>query len=106
MNICDRCELSKSRRFNLNKINQNPSKSIGDRLYIDSSWINVPSGGGNKYWFLIVDELSGYCWERFGRHKYDIVDEIIEVIFKINNDGYKVKTISLDNEFEQMNLQG
>ena len=91
MNICEICELSKSRRLNLNKINQNPSKSIGDRLYIDSSWINVPSGGGNKYWFLIVDELSGYCWARFGRHKYDIVDEIIEVIFKINNDGYKVK---------------
>ena len=105
MNICEICELSKSRRLNLNKINQNPSKSIGDRLYIDSSWINVPSGGGNKYWFLIVDELSGYCWARFGRHKYDIVDEIIEVIFKINNDGYKVKTIRLDNAGEHMNLQ-
>ena len=44
-----------------------------------------------------MDELSGYCWARFGRHKYEIVDEIIEVIFKINNDGYKVKTIRLDN---------
>ena len=91
MNIYDICELSKSQSFNLNKINTKPSKYIGDRLYIESLWINVPSGGGNKYWFLIVDEVSGYCWSRFGRNKYEIVDEIIEVIFKINNDGYKVK---------------
>ena len=52
-----------------------------------------------------MDELSGYFWARFCRHKYDIVDEIIEVIFKINNDGYKVKTIRLDNAGEHMNLQ-
>ena len=36
----------------------------------------------------------------FGRHKYDIVDEIIKVILKINNDGYKVKTIRFENEGE------
>ena len=52
-----------------------------------------------------MEELSGYYWERFGRHKYDIVDEIIEVTFKINNYGYKVKTIRLENTGEHMNLQ-
>ena len=81
MNIYEVYELYKS-LFNLNKINQKPSKFIGDRLYIDSSWINVPTGGGKKYWLLIVDELSGYCFERFGRQKYEIVDEILRLYSK------------------------
>ena len=66
-NNCESCALSKAKRVNLRKYNTNPVFNPGNRIYLDTSWIKYPSGGGNNYWVLLVDEFTKMCWSLFIR---------------------------------------
>ena len=69
------CSLNKIRRRDLLKSNSKPSDKVGERIYLDILWLNVEIFGVNKYCFLIVDELSGMTWRRFGKQKSDLSEK-------------------------------
>ncbi len=62
---CEDCALAKSRQHDLLKSNSSPSRKPGERLYLETSWLSVDIFGGNKYWFLIVDDVTKMSWSRF-----------------------------------------
>jgi hypothetical protein len=44
----------------------------GERLYIDISSIKERSIGGEKFWALIVDDYTDYCWSFVLKNKSDL----------------------------------
>jgi hypothetical protein len=37
----------------------------GEPLYIDISSMQETNFGGSKFWVLIIDDFSSYCWSYF-----------------------------------------
>ena len=62
---CEACSIGKARQKNVNKDWKGGSLTAGERLYVDISSIQGVSFGGAKFWTLIVDDYSGYCWSYF-----------------------------------------
>ena len=46
---CEDFELSKSRLQDLIKSTSSRAYNLGERIYVDTSWVNYKSYGGNKY---------------------------------------------------------
>jgi hypothetical protein len=59
---CEESAVAKARQKNVNKSWLNSSDVPSERLYIDISSIAERSFGGAKFWALIVDDYSDYCW--------------------------------------------
>ena len=80
-------------------------KYKGQRIMFDISSIRAISQGGNKFWLLIMDEFTNYCWSYFLRNKNDLSEILIEWILNFN-DQYKkqVKIIRCDNAGENYNF--
>jgi len=53
-------------------------------IYLEKYLNIIKSLSGNKYWFLIVDEVSGIIRIIFSKEKYYLKSEVIPVIFQIN----------------------
>jgi hypothetical protein len=63
---CVACALAKIRQKNINKVTSFKSFHPGARrIYIVISSSMRPSYGGAKYWILIVDDYSRYCWSNY-----------------------------------------
>ena len=102
---CESCALAKCRRTNLMKSNTDPAKKPGERVYLDTSWTNMKSGGNSVYWFLLVDEFTKYSWSTFGNKKSDLSDKVFPIILSIFNTGHKVYKLRLDNAGENWELE-
>ena len=64
-NTCYECSISKIKQRNVKQVTGNKSMISGERLFIDSSSIDTVSYGGAKYWLLVVDDYSDYCFSIF-----------------------------------------
>jgi hypothetical protein len=62
---CVSCAHSKICQKNINKVTLSKSLKPGDRIYVDIGGTIWRSYGGAKYWILIVDNYSQYCWSYF-----------------------------------------
>jgi hypothetical protein len=69
---CEACSVAKARQKNINKDRKGSSITPGERLYADISSIKGESYGGSKFWVLVVDDYSGYCWSYFLKRKSDL----------------------------------
>jgi hypothetical protein len=65
LKTCKQCAISKARQKNINKEWKGSSQIPGERLYIDISSIKNASYGGSKFWALVVDDYTDYCWSIF-----------------------------------------
>ena len=77
----------------------------GERIYLDTSWTNLKSGGGSIYWFLLIDEVTQFSWSTFGKRKSDLSEKVFPIILGIINTGHKVKYLRLDNAGENWDLE-
>jgi hypothetical protein len=59
---CEQCAIAKSQQKNVNKNWLSSSNLPGERLYVDISSIKERSIGGAKFWSLIVNDYTDYCW--------------------------------------------
>ena len=100
---CEDCALSKSRCQDLIKSTSSCESKQGERIYTDTSWLKFNIYGGNKYWFLLVDEQSGMIWKRFSKNKSYLKDEIIPVIKHIQS-RHTISFIRCDNAGENQAL--
>jgi hypothetical protein len=60
--ICKQCPIAKAQQKSVNKNGLGSSNLPGERLYVDISSIKERSIGGAKFWVLIVDDYTDYCW--------------------------------------------
>jgi hexokinase len=61
-----------------------PAKYKGERIMFDISSVQVTSHGGNKFWLLIMDEFTGFCWSYFLRQKSDLSNQMIDWVKAFN----------------------
>ena len=103
--ICEICALSKTRQKNTQKQTSVLSTYPGECLFIDISSIKQPSYGGSKFWCLIVDDFTGYCWNYFLKQKSDQVDLIVALIKDLKAKyNRQIKYICCDNAGENTSL--
>ena len=62
---CADCALAKIRQKTVPKTTDIRATRHGERLFLDISYTASVSFGGAKFWVLIVDDFSRYCWSFF-----------------------------------------
>jgi hypothetical protein len=77
----------------------------GERLYTDISSIKGESYGGSKFWALIVDDYSGYCWSYFLKQKSSLKTTLIGLFDQLKNLNKTVKLLRLDDAGENFALE-
>ena len=79
--------------------------NVGERLYVDISSIKGESYGGSKFWVLVVNDYSGYCWSYFLNHKSDLKVTLVELIVELKDLKKTVKFLRLDDAGENLQLR-
>jgi hypothetical protein len=90
--------LAKICQKNINKVMLLKSLKSGDRRYVGISGSIWRSYGGVKYWVLIVDHYSRYCWSYLIPEKAGL-KFIMLIFFKLLEVTYNicVEKLCLDN---------
>ena len=69
----------------------------GERLNLDISSINEKSFGGAKFWLLIADDYTDYCWSLFLKAKSEIKSKMMVLLTELEEASIDVKTIRCDD---------
>jgi hypothetical protein len=91
LTICENCALAKARQKNV----KGSSKVPGERVYLDISSVRDVSFGGAKFWVLIVDDYTDYCWSLFQKEKSELKEKMIALLtdlmaFEKYRDKYQI----------------
>jgi hypothetical protein len=78
---------------------------IRERLYVDISSIKGTSFGGSKFWVLIIDDFSSYCWSYFLKKMDESKDKLVKLIKELKNENIQVIFLSLDDARENYALE-
>ena len=82
---CEACDIAKARQGNLNKEPVARSKVPGERLFINISSTEAESYRRSKYWLLVIDDTTDYCWSLFLKSKDETAECMIELIKELND---------------------
>jgi transposase InsO family protein len=77
----------------------------GERLYINISSIKERSFGVAKFWALIVDDYSDYCWSFVMKNKSDLKTRIKTLLKDLKIANQIVKFIRCDDAGENMTMK-
>ena len=66
---CDKCGIAKAKQKSVPKVKVKRCNQKGKRLLLDVSSIKHQSLGGSKFWLLIIDDATDYCWSYFMKKK-------------------------------------
>ena len=102
---CEACSIGKARQKNINKDWKGGSLTAGERLYVDISSIKGESYGGSKFWALVVDDYSSYCWSYFLNKKSDLKGKLVDLIVELKDLKRTVKFLRLDDAGENFALE-
>jgi hypothetical protein len=78
--VCADCAISKISVKNFGYNEENQATRIGERFAIDISSIQHISYGGAKFWLLLQDEYTNYCWNYFLSAKSNLSEVVIQHI--------------------------
>jgi hypothetical protein len=95
----------KARQKNVNKNWLGSSNIPCQRLYIDISSIQERSFGGAKFWAVIVDKCTDYCWSFVLKNKSNLKDRVRTLITDLKIAGLNVKFIRCDDASENMAIK-
>jgi hypothetical protein len=98
LEVCESCLITKAKQKSTHKFTETKSQKPGERLFIDLSWVNSTTKMVNKYWLVIVDDFTDYCWSFFLKEKNQIQILVFDFIKKILNKKYDLKFIRCDND--------
>jgi hypothetical protein len=90
---CEQCTIVTARQKSVNKNWLGASNSLGERLYVETSSIKERSFGGAKFWALIVDDYTDYCWSFSMKNKLDIKARIKTLLTDLTIANWIVKFI-------------
>jgi hypothetical protein len=94
---CEQCAISKARQKNINKEWKGSSQIPVERLYIDISSIKNASYGGSKFWAIVVDNYTDYCWSISLKSKGELKDKMRILLTDFKIAGIEVKYIRCDD---------
>ena len=95
--ICEDCALAKARQKNVNKEWKGSSKLPGERIYLDISSVRDVSFGGAKFWVLIVDDYTDYCWSLFLKEKSELKEKMMVLLTDMKISGINIRFICCDD---------
>jgi hypothetical protein len=64
----------------VNKLWLGSSNIPGEVIYINVSSNKERNLGGTKFWVVVVDDYSDYCWSIFLKNKSDLKTKIINLL--------------------------
>ena len=102
---CIPCAKGKAKQKKILKITESKGTRIGERLFIDISWVNVESYGGSRYWAIVVDDFSNFKWCVFMKRKSQLKNKIIPILKELNLRNQTVTKIRCDNAGENYKLK-
>jgi hypothetical protein len=102
---CKECAVAKARQKNFNKSSLNSSDVPGERLYINISSIAEKSFGGAKFWALVIDNYSDYCWGFILKRKSDLKEKVNTLLTDSQIAGLNVKFIRCDDAGENVSMK-
>jgi hypothetical protein len=105
LETCEDCAIGKAKQKNTNKEWLQGSKNPGERLYIDIISIKGESFGGSKFWALIIDDCTNYCWSYFLNKKSILKEKITSLILELKDLDIKVKILRCDDARENKALE-
>jgi hypothetical protein len=103
--VCEECAIAKAKQKNTNKVAKGGSQNSGERIYIDISSIKGENFGGSKFWALIVDDYTDFCWSYFLRKKSDLKEKLVNFIQELKTKKIDVKFVRCDNAGENKALE-
>jgi hypothetical protein len=68
----EQCAVAKALQKNINKNWLGSRNPPGEHFYVDINLIKEISIGGEKFWVLIVDDYTDYCWSFTLKNKSDL----------------------------------
>ena len=105
LDACVDCAVGKARQKNVNKSWTGGSKIPGERLFVDISSIKSESYGGAKFWALIVDDYTDFCWSFFLKKKSDLKCKVVDVINELKAMERPVSFVRCDDAGENKSLE-
>jgi hypothetical protein len=102
---CEECAVAKARQKNVDKNWLNSSDVPDKRLYIDISSIAEKSFGGAKFWALIIDDYSDYCWSFILKRKSDLKEKTKNLLTDLQIAVLNVKFIRYDDAAENVSMK-
>jgi hypothetical protein len=94
---CEQCAIAKPQQKNVNKNWLCSSNLPGERLYVDISSIKERNIGGAKFWALIVDEYTDYCWSFVLKSNLDLKIKIKTLLTDLKTANQNVRFIRCDD---------
>jgi hypothetical protein len=102
---CEQCAIAKSWQKNVKKNWLDSSDVPGERLYINISSIKERYFGGAKFWALIVDDCTDYCWSFVLKNKSDLKGKIKILLTDLKIADQNVRFIRCDNAGKNMTMK-
>ena len=102
--VCKDCAVAKARRKNVNQDWKGGSQVPGERVYLDISSIRDESYGGSRFWVLLVDNYTDYCWSIFLNKKSYLKDKVMTLLTDLKIASINVKYIRCDDSGENKAL--
>ena len=103
--VCDACCKAKNRQMNVPQAVSHTATKPAERLFLDISFVNHRSLGGNKFWLLIVDDLTRMKWSFFLKAKSDLSSTVLRFLAKLQGHNYTPHIICLDNSGKNLAFQ-
>ena len=104
LKVCEDCAIAKARQKNVNQDWKEGSQKPGERVYLDISSIKDKSYSGSRFWVLVVDDYTDYCWSLFLKSKSDLKTKFKTLLSDLNVAGINVKYIRCDDSGENKAL--
>jgi len=103
---CKSCELAKAQQKNLSKEKVERCKNKGEWLFLDISSTEYVSYRKSKFWLLVMDNATDYCWSFFLKAKSETAEVMVNFIKKLKDTkNVTVKNIRCDNASENKAFQ-
>ena len=103
--VCESCVVSKQKQKNLGKIAENKAKRKGVRICTDGSSIKNASAGKSKFWYLFVDEWTGYKSSIFVARKGEIAKKGADLLERWKTQAIDIKNVRCDDADENKSLE-
>ena len=91
---CEACARAKAKQKNIKKVvfDDGVRKIVkpGAKIGMDISYIKDTSYGGSKFWLLMIDYATDYCWSYFLKSKDETGDKLVSMVKQLKNE-YKIK---------------
>ena len=104
LKVCTDCAIAKARQKNVNKDWKGGSQVPGERVYLDISSIRDESYGGSRFWCLLVDDYTDFCWSIFLKNKSDLKCKVMTLLTDLKIAGIEIKQIRCDDSGENKAL--